>query len=59
MTWSRLSIRPSFRDALTAHPALAGVLADDDLAALTDPSGYTGAAGPLVDHALRRGPARL
>lgn len=49
----------AFRDALTAHPALAGVLADDDLAALTDPSGYTGAAGPLVDHALRRGPARL
>ncbi|WSY86366.1 3-carboxy-cis,cis-muconate cycloisomerase [Streptomyces sp. NBC_00876] len=41
-------------DALGQEPALAGVVPQDELRTLTDPSGYTGAAGSLVDRALRR-----
>ncbi|MFD8686664.1 3-carboxy-cis,cis-muconate cycloisomerase [Streptomyces sp. NPDC059651] len=41
-------------EALAQDPALAGVVTGDALRTLTDPSGYTGAAGPLVDRALRR-----
>lgn len=41
-------------EALVQDPALAGAVTPDELKTLTDPSGYTGAAGPLVDRALRR-----
>ncbi|GAA2688471.1 3-carboxy-cis,cis-muconate cycloisomerase [Streptomyces lunalinharesii] len=40
----------SLADALSAEPALA----DLDLVALTDPTGYTGAAAALTDRALMR-----
>ncbi|MEU1434256.1 3-carboxy-cis,cis-muconate cycloisomerase [Streptomyces sp. NPDC005786] len=40
--------------ALAQDPALADVTAPDELRTLTDPSAYTGSAGPLVDRALRR-----
>ncbi|MFD9393223.1 3-carboxy-cis,cis-muconate cycloisomerase [Streptomyces sp. NPDC060000] len=39
-------------DILAELPALAGVLDRKEAAALLDPAGYTGAAGPLVDRAL-------
>ncbi|WP_240802454.1 3-carboxy-cis,cis-muconate cycloisomerase [Streptomyces sp. A0642] len=42
-------------EALAQDPALAGVVTPDELRNLTDPSGYTGAAGLLTDRALRRG----
>ncbi|WP_329612226.1 3-carboxy-cis,cis-muconate cycloisomerase [Streptomyces brevispora] len=41
-------------EALRQEPALADVLSDDRLRALTDPAGYTGSSGILVDRALRR-----
>ncbi|WP_406089381.1 3-carboxy-cis,cis-muconate cycloisomerase [Streptomyces sp. NBC_01013] len=41
-------------EVLAQDPALAGVVPPDELRALSDPSGYTGSAGPLVDRALRR-----
>ncbi|MFI6648191.1 3-carboxy-cis,cis-muconate cycloisomerase [Streptomyces sp. NPDC050529] len=41
-------------EALAQDPALAAVVTPDELRTLTDPSGYTGAAGLLVDRALRR-----
>lgn len=37
---------------LAELPQLRGVFTPDELAALLDPAGYTGAAGPLVDRAL-------
>lgn len=40
-------------DVLAALPALEGVLSGEELAELLDPGRYTGAAGPLVDRALR------
>ncbi|MER5894018.1 3-carboxy-cis,cis-muconate cycloisomerase [Streptomyces sp. NPDC001876] len=40
----------SLADVLAGEPAFAGL----DLAALTDPAQYTGAAGPLTDRALER-----
>nr|AGH68898.1 3-carboxymuconate cycloisomerase [Streptomyces sp. CNH189] len=43
-------------DVLAELPQLAGVLSRDEAAALLDPLGYTGLAGPLVDRALA-GPA--
>ncbi|MFD3701048.1 3-carboxy-cis,cis-muconate cycloisomerase [Streptomyces sp. NPDC058646] len=39
-------------DVLAALPELDGVLSREEAAALLDPAGYTGAAGPLVDRAL-------
>ncbi|MEV6962741.1 3-carboxy-cis,cis-muconate cycloisomerase [Streptomyces sp. NPDC051207] len=39
-------------DVLAELPELAGVLTRAEATALLDPSGYTGAAGPLVDRAL-------
>ncbi|WP_246204771.1 lyase family protein [Streptomyces tailanensis] len=39
-------------DVLAATPGLAGVFDADDLAALCDPTRYTGAAGELVDREL-------
>ncbi|MGW0761156.1 3-carboxy-cis,cis-muconate cycloisomerase [Streptomyces sp. NPDC002814] len=39
-------------DVLAGLPQLAGVLSREEAAALLDPAGYTGAAGPLVDRAL-------
>ncbi|WP_406425442.1 hypothetical protein [Streptomyces sp. NBC_00842] len=39
-------------DVLAELPQLAGVLNSGEAAALLDPDGYTGAAGPLVDRAL-------
>jgi 3-carboxy-cis,cis-muconate cycloisomerase len=41
-------------DALGGRPELDGLLTDEGLAELLDPTRYTGAAGPLVDRALRR-----
>ncbi|MYY83292.1 3-carboxy-cis,cis-muconate cycloisomerase, partial [Streptomyces sp. SID335] len=38
---------------LAELPALAGVVSGAELARLLDPRGYTGAAGALVDRALR------
>ncbi|MGV9558799.1 3-carboxy-cis,cis-muconate cycloisomerase [Streptomyces sp. NPDC003401] len=40
-------------DVLAALPPLHGVLGPGELAELLDPGRYTGAAGPLVDRALR------
>ncbi|MEV6613274.1 3-carboxy-cis,cis-muconate cycloisomerase [Streptomyces sp. NPDC051051] len=40
-------------DVLAALPGLQGVLSREELAELLDPGRYTGAAGPLVDRALR------
>ncbi|MFJ4691849.1 lyase family protein [Streptomyces sp. NPDC088766] len=40
-------------DVLAAFPGLEGVLSREELAELLDPGRYTGAAGPLVDRALR------
>jgi 3-carboxy-cis,cis-muconate cycloisomerase len=40
-------------DVLAEDPRLHGLLDAGELAALLDPAGYTGAAGPLVDRALR------
>ncbi|MFJ1708054.1 lyase family protein, partial [Kitasatospora sp. NPDC088346] len=42
-------------DVLVAAPELHGLLGAEELAALCDPAGYTGAAGALVDRALRDG----
>jgi 3-carboxy-cis,cis-muconate cycloisomerase len=39
---------------LAELPQLDGVLTADELAALLDPAAYTGAAGPLVDRALKQ-----
>ncbi|WAX82240.1 3-carboxy-cis,cis-muconate cycloisomerase [Streptomyces sp. KMM 9044] len=44
-------------DVLAELPQLAGVLSRGEAAALLDPAGYTGLAGPLVDRALT-GPVR-
>ncbi|MEV4442151.1 adenylosuccinate lyase family protein [Streptomyces sp. NPDC049577] len=44
-------------EILTAAPELKGHFTGEELAALCDPADYTGAAGPLVDRALGRGPA--
>ncbi|WTX00238.1 lyase family protein [Streptomycetaceae bacterium NBC_01309] len=44
--------------AVEDEPALKGVLDSARLAELTDPAGHTGAAGRLVDRALRHRPAR-
>lgn len=41
-------------DVLAEHPDLRGISTRDELIALLAPSGYTGAAGPLVDRALKR-----
>ncbi|MFB7558958.1 lyase family protein [Streptomyces brevispora] len=41
-------------EALRQELALADVLSDERLRALTDPAGYTGSSGILVDRALRR-----
>ncbi|KJS53302.1 3-carboxy-cis,cis-muconate cycloisomerase [Streptomyces rubellomurinus subsp. indigoferus] len=38
---------------LAELPALKGVFSEDELTRLCDPTAYTGAAGPLVDRALR------
>ncbi|MEU3653336.1 3-carboxy-cis,cis-muconate cycloisomerase [Streptomyces sp. NPDC032161] len=43
-------------EALEEDPALAGLLAPKRLRDLLDPTGYLGAAAPLTDRALRRGP---
>ncbi|AWK10722.1 3-carboxy-cis,cis-muconate cycloisomerase [Streptomyces spongiicola] len=43
-------------EILGGLPELKDVFADGELATLLDPEGYTGAAGPLVDRALGRGP---
>ncbi|WP_329177997.1 3-carboxy-cis,cis-muconate cycloisomerase [Streptomyces sp. NBC_01477] len=40
-------------DVLAELPQLHGVLTREELAALLDPARYTGAAGPLVDRALK------
>ena len=40
-------------DVLAGLPQLAGVLSRGEAAALLDPEGYTGTAGPLVDRALK------
>jgi len=39
-------------DVLADLPQLAGILSREEAAALLDPAGYTGLAGPLVDRAL-------
>ncbi|MFD0319217.1 lyase family protein [Streptomyces flavalbus] len=39
-------------DVLAEHPRLTGILTHDQATALLDPHTYTGAAGPLTDHAL-------
>ncbi|WEH39167.1 lyase family protein [Streptomyces sp. NBC_01218] len=44
----------SLTEALAGLPEAAGVLDEDEAAALADPAGYTGAAGALVDRALKR-----
>ncbi|WUH92884.1 adenylosuccinate lyase family protein [Streptomyces sp. NBC_00433] len=41
-------------DVLAELPRLRGVLDAQELAALLDPAAYTGAAGPLVDRALKQ-----
>ena len=41
-------------DVLAELPQLHGVLDRRELAALLDPAAYTGAAGPLVDRALKQ-----
>ncbi|MEV1065362.1 lyase family protein [Streptomyces sp. NPDC050263] len=41
-------------EALARLPEAAGVLGEGEAAALADPAGYTGAAGALVDRALKR-----
>ncbi|WP_405902039.1 3-carboxy-cis,cis-muconate cycloisomerase [Streptomyces sp. NBC_00656] len=46
--------RIPLHEALAQDPALAGIVSPGELATLTDPSGYTGSAGLLVDRALRR-----
>ncbi|MFE7424076.1 3-carboxy-cis,cis-muconate cycloisomerase [Streptomyces sp. NPDC057545] len=43
-------------EALEEDPALAGLLTPKRLRDLLDPTGYLGAAAPLTDRALRRGP---
>ncbi|MFG1810095.1 3-carboxy-cis,cis-muconate cycloisomerase [Streptomyces sp. NPDC049040] len=40
-------------DVLAGLPELDGVVTPEELAALLDPAAYTGAAGPLVDRALK------
>ncbi|MES5825547.1 3-carboxy-cis,cis-muconate cycloisomerase [Streptomyces sp. RG80] len=46
-------------EVLAELPELAGVLSREQAAALLDPAGYTGVAGPLVDRALTApGPGR-
>jgi 3-carboxy-cis,cis-muconate cycloisomerase len=46
-------------EVLAELPELAGVLSREEAAALLDPAGYTGVAGPLVDRALTApGPGR-
>ncbi|MFF7968024.1 lyase family protein [Streptomyces sp. NPDC007903] len=44
----------SLVEVLSALPELAGVLDGPELEELLDPARYTGAAGPLVDRALKR-----
>lgn len=44
----------TLHEVLAQDPALAGIVSPDELLTLTDPSGYTGSAGLLVDRALRR-----
>ncbi|MEV7403005.1 3-carboxy-cis,cis-muconate cycloisomerase [Streptomyces sp. NPDC091267] len=44
----------ALHEALSQEPALADVVSKDRLRTLTDPAGYTGSAGTLVDRALRR-----
>ncbi|MFF2923665.1 lyase family protein [Streptomyces celluloflavus] len=44
----------TLEEVLGAAPELAGVLGAGELAGLCDPAAYTGAAGDLVDRALRR-----
>jgi 3-carboxy-cis,cis-muconate cycloisomerase len=44
-------------EALEEEPALAGLLTPKQLRDLLDPTGYLGAAAPLTDRALHRGPA--
>ncbi|MFE6691550.1 adenylosuccinate lyase family protein [Streptomyces sp. NPDC057743] len=46
------------RTVLDALPEVAAHLGDRELAALLDPADYTGAAGALVDRALRHTPPR-
>ena len=46
----------SLEEALGEDPALAGLLTPKRLRELLDPTGYLGAAAPLTDRALRRGP---
>ncbi|MEV6163359.1 lyase family protein [Streptomyces sp. NPDC052052] len=41
-------------EALAGLPEVASVLGEDEASALADPAGYTGAAGALVDRALKR-----
>ena len=40
-------------DVLKENPLIGGLIAEDELASLLEPAEYTGAAGPLVDQALR------
>ncbi|WP_326699055.1 3-carboxy-cis,cis-muconate cycloisomerase [Streptomyces sp. NBC_01754] len=42
--------------SLLAEPVLMGLLPEERLRALVDPTGYPGSAGPLVDRALDRRP---
>ncbi|MEU4096716.1 3-carboxy-cis,cis-muconate cycloisomerase [Streptomyces sp. NPDC026673] len=42
------------RDALAEEPVIAGLLTEERLRDLTDPTRYTGSAGALVDRALGR-----
>ncbi|WP_299541334.1 lyase family protein [uncultured Streptomyces sp.] len=48
--------RTSLHEALRAEPVLAELLPEDRLRELTDPTGYPGSAGALVDRALERRP---
>jgi 3-carboxy-cis,cis-muconate cycloisomerase len=57
-TTARRTGRP-LAQVLAALPEVALHLDAGELAVLLDPAGYTGAAGPLVDRALRRPGGRL
>ncbi|MFF8604575.1 lyase family protein [Streptomyces sp. NPDC015346] len=59
LTWASVTADRDGRplpDVLAEAPELAGVMDAAEVASLCDPAAYTGAAGPLVDRALKGTP---
>ncbi|MFF7181572.1 lyase family protein [Streptomyces sp. NPDC008121] len=59
LTWASATADREGRplpDVLAQAPELAGVMDTAEVASLCDPAAYTGAAGPLVDRALKGSP---